>query len=157
MKYLTFAVLSFLEAASLASADKRSCGFKIAPCPSGEVCKKVDPACDRGENCLGYCVPSLSTTLIRSKTTALPPKPTYQSCGGFRASPVECPKDEICIDDPYSGGCGMACDAPGICVKPVFCGGIAGVQCEDGKKCVDDPRDDCDPKNGGADCGGICV
>ena len=23
--------------------------------------------------------------------------------------------------------------------------------------CVDDPRDDCDPKKNGADCGGICV
>ena len=23
--------------------------------------------------------------------------------------------------------------------------------------CVDDPSDDCDPNNGGADCGGLCV
>lgn len=37
------------------------------------------------------------------------------------------------------------------------CGGIAGLPCPDGRVCVDDPRDDCDPDNGGADCGGICV
>jgi hypothetical protein len=37
-----------------------------------------------------------------------------------------------------------------------FCGGIAGTPCPEGNVCVDDPRDDCDPKQGGADCGGIC-
>ncbi len=36
------------------------------------------------------------------------------------------------------------------------CGGIAARPCERGKVCVDDPRDDCDPRTGGADCGGIC-
>ena len=24
-------------------------------------------------------------------------------------------------------------------------------------KCVDDPKDSCDPKSGGADCSGICT
>ncbi|KAH8902135.1 hypothetical protein BR93DRAFT_854725, partial [Coniochaeta sp. PMI_546] len=87
------------------------------------------------------------------------PEPTftYQSCGGFRIQQKPCPSGQICIDDPYRSGCGMACDAPGICVTPVFCGGFAGLRCKDGKKCVEDPRDDCDPKSGGADCGGICV
>ncbi|MGH2614461.1 MAG: hypothetical protein ACRDJC_04430 [Thermomicrobiales bacterium] len=37
------------------------------------------------------------------------------------------------------------------------CGGIAGIPCPEGFTCVDDPRDDCDPKRGGADCIGICV
>lgn len=37
-----------------------------------------------------------------------------------------------------------------------FCGGIAGIQCPSGKVCVDDRTDDCDPNNGGADCGGVC-
>lgn len=45
----------------------------------------------------------------------------------------------------------------GICVKPVFCGGVAGATCREAKKCVDDPRDDCDPKTSGRDCGGLCV
>ena len=39
----------------------------------------------------------------------------------------------------------------------IFCGGIAGIQCPAGFECVDDPRDDCSPCRGGADCGGICV
>ena len=38
-----------------------------------------------------------------------------------------------------------------------FCGGIAGIPCPEGFTCVDNPRDNCDPKTGGADCGGICV
>lgn len=38
-----------------------------------------------------------------------------------------------------------------------MCGGIAGFPCPDGKKCVDDPSDNCDPARGGTDCSGICV
>jgi hypothetical protein len=37
-----------------------------------------------------------------------------------------------------------------------FCGGFAGIACAEGYVCVDDPSDDCDPNQGGADCGGIC-
>lgn len=37
-----------------------------------------------------------------------------------------------------------------------FCGGFAGIGCPEGYACVDDPADDCDPNQGGADCGGIC-
>jgi len=36
------------------------------------------------------------------------------------------------------------------------CGGFGGFPCPGAGQCIDDPRDDCDPKNGGADCGGIC-
>ncbi len=46
------------------------------------------------------------------------------------------------------------------CVKapPLYamCGGIAGMACPIGHVCVDDIRDSCDPKKGGADCSGIC-
>lgn len=38
-----------------------------------------------------------------------------------------------------------------------FCGGIAGFPCPDGYTCVDIASDGCDPENGGADCGGVCV
>jgi hypothetical protein len=37
-----------------------------------------------------------------------------------------------------------------------FCGGIAGFPCPGAGVCVDDPSDECDPENGGADCGGLC-
>jgi hypothetical protein len=36
------------------------------------------------------------------------------------------------------------------------CGGFAGTPCPDGYSCVDNPADDCDPSNGGADCAGVC-
>lgn len=37
------------------------------------------------------------------------------------------------------------------------CGGFAGIPCPTDFVCVDDPRDDCNPFTGGADCIGICV
>jgi hypothetical protein len=49
------------------------------------------------------------------------------------------------------------CEGVGAVVYSGFCGGIAGFPCAEGYQCVDDPRDDCDPNAGGADCGGICV
>ncbi|KAL2255365.1 hypothetical protein VTK26DRAFT_3512 [Humicola hyalothermophila] len=164
MRAVSLALAALLGAATLASAaERRPCGFKIAPCPSGETCKQVDPACDRGENCAGECVPASPPTLTAvvptKPTTTSPPdqRPTYASCGGLRPEPADCPEGYICIDDPYAHGCGLACDQLGICVEPVFCGGFAGIPCKDGKICIDDPRDKCDPVNGGADCGGICV
>ena len=36
------------------------------------------------------------------------------------------------------------------------CGGILGTPCPEGFTCVDDPRDDCNPRTGGADCIGYC-
>jgi hypothetical protein len=42
-------------------------------------------------------------------------------------------------------------------IEPLICGGITGKQCPSDQACVDDPNDNCDPKNGGADCSGICV
>jgi len=36
-----------------------------------------------------------------------------------------------------------------------FCGGFANLPCPGDLVCVEDPRDDCDPENGGADCGGV--
>ena len=39
----------------------------------------------------------------------------------------------------------------------IFCGGFANIPCPDGLVCIDDPSDNCDPTQGGADCGGICV
>jgi len=62
---------------------------------------------------------------------------------------MACTKGQVCVIAP---GCRQ------VCVYPVFCGGFAGIPCEQkGAICVDDPRDDCDPKKGGSDCGGLCV
>ncbi len=68
-----------------------------------------------------------------------------------------------CDGKTYGNACtaaaaGISIDHPGECtsLEPQSCGGIAGFPCPDGMKCVDDPSDDCDPKDGGADCFGIC-
>ncbi|KAK1966850.1 hypothetical protein LY78DRAFT_656912 [Colletotrichum sublineola] len=90
--------------------------------------------------------------------TLRPAKPTkYEECGGFRPSPKPCPASFECIKNPFEGGCGPACDGPGICVVPIMCSGIAGIPCPTGKICVDDPRDDCNPLKGGRDCAGLCL
>ena len=36
------------------------------------------------------------------------------------------------------------------------CGGFAGLSCDPGYVCVDDPNDSCDPTGSGRDCAGIC-
>jgi hypothetical protein len=50
-----------------------------------------------------------------------------------------------------------AVDALGDEPPLIFCGGFLGLQCSEGYACKDDPRDDCDPHRGGADCNGLCV
>jgi hypothetical protein len=49
------------------------------------------------------------------------------------------------------------CPPVAECVSSPTCGGFAGYVCEGMGECVDDPNDDCDPDNGGADCGGYCT
>jgi hypothetical protein len=39
----------------------------------------------------------------------------------------------------------------------IACGGFLNRRCPTGFSCVDDPRDECSPCRGGADCPGICV
>ncbi|KAJ4392088.1 hypothetical protein N0V93_005709 [Gnomoniopsis smithogilvyi] len=61
---------------------------------------------------------------------------------------VKCPADNVCIADPK----------PRCAVPDGACGGFAGLECTNpADVCVDDPRDDCDPLQGGADCIGVCV
>jgi hypothetical protein len=68
-----------------------------------------------------------------------------------------------CDGKTYGNACtaaaaGVSVEYQGECGKgePQACGGIAGIPCPQGKVCIDDPADDCDPKRGGADCPGIC-
>jgi hypothetical protein len=64
----------------------------------------------------------------------------YQHCELVEVACIQapCPPQPECVDNP-------------------FCGGIAAFTCPGAGVCEDDPRDDCDPENGGADCGGVCV
>ena len=59
-----------------------------------------------------------------------------------------------------TGYCGWTLTASlAACLTGVgeTCAGFAGKACAAGDWCLDDPNDDCDPANGGADCGGVCV
>ncbi len=72
------------------------------------------------------------------------------ACGGLTTNPHKCPDGWRCRLPKD------VADVPGRCVQ--FCGGFGNLPCAtSGDQCVDDPDDDCDPKRGGADCGGICV
>jgi len=91
---------------------------------------------------------------------AKPPK--YKACGGMLIEANKCPDGYECMSDPRKkGGCGLACDEPGICVPKDApkCGGFAGFQCPTEKNyiCYDDPRDGCDAAKGCADGMGICL
>jgi hypothetical protein len=132
-------------------------------------------SCPEGYECTG-------DGLARDLPGQCTPVATDRTCGGI--ANLQCPAGQICVEnpndscDPNNGGadCGGVCRdeicsgatarcAAGYhwdqyecnCVENSFCGGIAGFQCPAGKKCIDNPRDSCDPNNGGADCGGICV
>ncbi len=61
---------------------------------------------------------------------------------------VRCMAGTHCEANP-EGGASCIADGP-------FCGGFAGFPCPGAGLCVDNPTDDCDPENGGADCGGVC-
>jgi hypothetical protein len=66
-----------------------------------------------------------------------------------------CP-EAVCRD----GQCGIdfsQCPSPLPEPGLIQCGGFANLPCPVGFTCVDDPRDDCSPCRGGADCSGICV
>ncbi|OBT71458.1 hypothetical protein VF21_10600 [Pseudogymnoascus sp. 05NY08] len=137
---LTALALGLVHASDLG----RPCGLKIAPCSGDMTCVPNKPSCTNTNTCLGTC-----------RFTN-----TYQSCGGHRVNPPICKEDEVCLDDPRTPeSCGQACDKPGICLpaKEIQCGGFVGKSCPQGLFCYDVPNDGCDPKNGGADCGGVCV
>jgi len=82
--------------------------------------------------------------------------PTGTTCV-VHASHAECAPGDKCALVRCAAG--THCEA-GSCIPDEpqqLCGGIAGFPCPGAGKCVDDPSDDCDPKQGGADCGGMCL
>ncbi|HTK75144.1 MAG TPA: hypothetical protein VL371_07775 [Gemmataceae bacterium] len=128
-------------------------GFAGLSCPKGQVCKLDGNYPDAS----GHCK-----------------KPKVGEEGGFCGgiAGIQCKAGLKCVFDeaPSTGNNGAPLmgmpifDQSGTCQideepEPTtqFCGGFAGIPCPSGQTCIDDPNDSCDPANGGADCGGICV
>lgn len=123
-----------------APEEGNACGGKLnPPCGEGEFCMwETEEMCGAADH-LGECVvqPEICNKLLAPV------------CG--------------CDGQTYSNACfahaaGTSVVSEGEC-EPVaqFCGGFANLPCPDGFVCGEDPNDGCDPENGGADCGGICV
>ena len=92
-------------------------------------------------------------------------------CSGNKAAPESAPAPEPVVEpapapEPASAPAPTPAPTPAPAPTPTpaptpsgelkTCGGFAAIDCEVGFTCVDDPRDSCDPANGGADCGGVC-
>lgn len=129
--------------------DVPRCGGLLGElCPSGYRCVD-DPSDDceplEGADCAGVCTPEQPRECRSAADCARILAPCVPCPDGTFACP-----QAICED----GRCGAAMEA---CAEPGFCGGFAGFPCPPDHECIDDPADDCDPANGGADCGGVCV
>jgi hypothetical protein len=141
------------------AADIQCGGFSQNPheCPAGYVCEGEQLAVDGPGKCSKFCggiagFPCDGTDIC----VDMPNDGCDPNAGGVDCSGV-C-KDAICSGQTARCAAGYHWDQyQCTCVENSFCGGIAGFPCPTGKKCIDDPRDDCDPAHGGADCGGMCV
>jgi hypothetical protein len=158
-------------------------GPGIGNCWCDDLCVDFGDCCSDAEDVCGIVLPPpegkfcggwLGDTCDDDEYCAYQPG---QWCGWADASSTCETRPEVCIQlfapvcgcdgQTYSNSCFAAAAGTGVLhdgeceVEPPppgqFCGGIAGFPCPDGEICVDDPSDDCDPENGGADCGGICV
>lgn len=126
----------------------RLCGEGGTTCPPGLECTQPDgTTCDdpAGASCAGICMP------IRPRSCS-----DDSECPPVPGPCVPCPDQTLsCAQNACRNGeCAIVMNA---CTDPGFCGGIAGFPCPPGLTCIDQPNDDCDPLNGGADCAGMCV
>lgn len=117
--------------------DGKVCGGLLGKlCPDGQYCRYAADANCGIADATGICQPKPETCTVEY----------IPICG--------------CDGKTYGTPCmaaqaGVSVKHDGPCTK--MCGGIANIQCPDGLNCVDDPDDDCNPTQGGADCSGICV
>jgi hypothetical protein len=158
-------------------------GIAAIECPGSGTCVDApgdgcDPA-SGGADCGGVCECNIRALCIQGLQfdpspevcACVPAEPEVDACASVRCEAgTEC----VVVDDaatcqPATNPCaavscpvGSACevvDGQGVCTPPEpapFCGGFAGIECPGAGTCADDPSDDCDPDNGGADCGGVC-
>jgi hypothetical protein len=150
LKPLSFAGLLFVIAVCHAEAPSQepytkgttkgmACGTlgTPKPCPDGQYCDLKN--CGRADEG-GFCKPKPTVCTRIFKPVCGCDGKTYGNACEAAAAGVSVEREEECKQ-----------------VKPIACGGIAGIKCPDGQVCVDDPTDTCDPDKGGADCSGICA
>jgi hypothetical protein len=94
----------------------------------------------------------LNTFPPQAKCVPVPEDPGTNPCNAVRcAKGTHCELRPVtCVRAPCPPIAECVADGP-------RCGGIAGIPCAGGGTCEDDPGDSCDPRRGGADCGGICA
>jgi hypothetical protein len=139
--------------------------------------------CEYGtETCCGHTYPSTvcdcsggSFACYATDACMIPP----DACGGTGGAGggPSCQADSDCAvpavcqacPDGTSYSCAVGKCVGGACQTefppcpaldggtPTTCGGFGNVPCPGIGQCIDDPSDSCDPKNGGADCPGICT
>ena len=133
--------------ATCADTDINPCA--AVTCLVGNTCEVIDgePACvpvDAGACAAVSCLEGNACEVVDGEATCVPVDAS--ACAAVLCGPgTTC--EEI--------------DGQGVCtpVEPAgpFCGGFAGIECPGAGACIDDASDECDPNNGGADCGGSCV
>lgn len=138
----------------------------IDPNDDADECKVGSDDCGPGAECAPgickmFCPGDLNDCCAPNQCV---PTDTCAAQGGIcLSSPIDVTFPAKCEADfdmvTASGTCGAVNQT--CCIEKtvdiIECGGFAGLQCPDGLACVDYPDDDCDPNNGGADCGGMCV
>jgi hypothetical protein len=139
-------------------------GIAGIPCPGAGMCVD-DPSddCDLdngGADCGGLC--ECNAAAISCPTgTWLNDDPAVCDCipnEGEPCGPTTCGEGLVCCNE----SCGICTEPGGSCTEQFCedpapeCAGFLGLTCPGEGECVDDPSDDCDPENGGADCSGLC-
>ena len=128
-------------------------GWKEAVASGREGDYETALGCDPQQICPLYVINDTRIPLCNSAVGQCEmTQPFGMHCGGFIRNAHQCPGEYNCRLNRIP-------DVGGICVPATFqtCGGLGARPCDAGMSCVDDPADGCNPSNGGADCGGICV
>lgn len=146
-------------------------------CLVGNTCELIDgkPECvpvDASACAAVLCGPGTSCQEIDGEGVCTPLEPEVDACATVRcAAGTECVVVDgraECQPTEPNPCAAVLCEVGSICEvidgeaqctaveSGPFCGGFAGIECPGAGICADDPSDDCDPDNGGADCGGLC-
>ena len=154
-----------------ACAPDRCGGIAGLACDDGEYCRYSPDALCGAADATGICleIPELCTEeyqpvcgcddqtysnacMAASQGVSVAHEGSCESdCSDIPKCRLACPPGTVNPVD--ENGCVHTCECA---AAGPSCGGFAGIPCPGAGSCEDDPRDDCDPERGGADCSGIC-